>query len=344
MSVKSSKGNTASWSFATDCIKTITLYHTLFQFFMEVLANSIVPYYVQQDLPFAVNAQVATLPEDLQKEFLKEYNRRSKNIIIPYVLHFFFPAHYLYLDKVLMQILFWMTFGGLGLWWLIDIFRMPGLVKKRNAEIADEVLRHVLLMHGKQQAQQTTSSRPVGMANPVKPRNLEAGFDPTNITIENLRTGYLLDYGLKTWQIVNQIQFDWSDGMSEREYKMLAGNEILYLNVKREAAMLECRIGTVVNLYAIDSQLDTIIQRDGNPPNVLNYADFTLYRESKQTGIMFNQAYGNKPVKVIVWDYFDQTRTYCLRIGRDEHQKFFAVFSKQVSDIEFSEILPGGDR
>lgn len=311
---------------------------------MEALANSLIPYYIQQDLPFAVNAQVATLPEDLQKEFLKEYNRRSKNIIIPYVLHFFFPAHYLYLDKVLMQILFWFTFGGLGIWWLIDIFRIPGLVKRRNAEIADEVLRHVLMMHGKQQAQQSATSRPAGIANPLQPRNWEANFDPTRITLENLRTGYLLDYGLKTWQVVNQIQFDWNDGMSEREYKMLSGNELLYLNVRREAAMLECRVGTAINLYAIDSQLDMTIQRDGNPPNVLNYADFTLYRENKLTGLMFNQAYGNKPVKLIAWDYLDQTRTYHLRIERDEHQKFFVVFSKQVSDMEFSDILPAGER
>jgi len=309
---------------------------------MEVFANSIVPYYIQQDLPFAVNAQVATLPEDLQKEFLKEYNRRSKNIVIPYVLHFLFPAHYLYLDKILLQIFFWITFGGFGLWWLIDIFRIPSLVRKRNAEIADDILRHILIMHGRHR-QPTQSADANRIVNPVQPRNLEASFDPTNITIENLRTGYLLDYGLKTWQVVNQTQFDWNDGMSEREYKLLSGNEILYLNVKREVAMLECKVGTVVNLYSIDAQLDTTIQRDGNPPNVLKYADFTLYRESKLTGLMFNQAYGNKPVKVVAWDYLDQTRTYHLRIGRDEHQKFFATFSKQVSEVEFSEILPSGD-
>ncbi|WP_448518364.1 DUF4178 domain-containing protein [Rhodoflexus sp.] len=311
---------------------------------METFSNSIVPYYIQRDLPFAVNAQVATLPEELQREFLIEYNRRSKNIIIPYVLHFFFPAHYLYLDRFLTQILFWFTFGGFFFWWFIDIFRIPDLVRKRNAEIADEVLRHILFMSGKMQTQSDTGSRQSTIATPVQPRNLEQTFDPTNITIEHLRTGFLLDYGLKTWQVVNQIQFDWTDGTSDKEYKLLSGNDLLYLNVRREGGMLDCRVGSVVNLYAIDSQLDTVIQREGNPPKVLNYADFTLYRESKLTGVMFNHAYGNKPVKVVAWDYLDQTRTYHLRIERDEYQKFLAIFSKRASDWEFSEILPGSDR
>lgn len=311
---------------------------------MEALANSIVPYYIQEDLPFAVNAQVAALPEELQKEFLKEYNRRSKNIIVPYVLHFFFPAHYLYLDKFLTQILFWLTFGGFFIWWFVDIFRIPSLVKRRNAEIADEVLRHVLMMHGKAQAQRQAADMRPPITAPPQPRPWQENFDPTRITPENLQTGYLLDYGMKTWQVVNQIQLDWADGTSEREFKLLSGGELLYLNVRREGAMLECRIGTVINLYAIDSQLDTLIRRDGNPPNILNYADFKLYRENKLTGVLFNQAYGNKPIKVIAWDYLDQTRTYHLRIEYDEHQKFFAIFSKKVSDIEFSDILPGEGR
>lgn len=309
----------------------------------NIVENSLIPYHIQTQLPFAVNAQVAALPEELQKEFLKEYKRRSKNILITYILQFFFPAYYLYLDKFITQIFFWLTFGGLGFWWFIDIFRIPGLVKRRNAEIADEVLRYVLMMHGKKQVQKKIRAQKEA-AHVPQPRNLQIAFDPTHITIENLGTGFLVDYGLKTWQVVNQIQFDWADGTSEREYKLLSDNEILYLTVRREGAMLDCRIGSAVNAYAIDSRLDEMIQREGNPPNIIRYADFTLYREHKLNGLLFNEAQGNRPVRVVVWDYLDHTRTYHLRIELDEFRKFFAVFSKKVSEREFSEILPAGER
>lgn len=301
---------------------------------MNLLSDSIIPIDIQRELPFAVNAQVASLPEEVQREFLQEYRRRAKNIIIPYILHFFVPAHYLYLDKLVMQLLFWFTLGGLGLWWFIDIFRIPSLVKRRNAEIADEVLRDLLLRHGKKQTRQKAT-----VLDP-QPRPLNVAFDPTRITLDNLQVGYLLDYGLKTWQVVNQIQYDWNDGTSEREYKLLSENEVLYLSLWREGALLECRIGRAINVYAIDTQLDIIIQREGTPPSFLRYADFALYREKRYAGYAFNQAQGNKAVKIVAWDYMDKTHTYHLRIACNEYQNFFALFSKRVSEIEFSEILP----
>ncbi|BDC98290.1 hypothetical protein PEPS_05710 [Persicobacter psychrovividus] len=43
-----------------------------------------------------------------------------------------FSAHYAYNGKWGMQILFWLTAGGLGVWWLIDIFRMSSIIKKYN--------------------------------------------------------------------------------------------------------------------------------------------------------------------------------------------------------------------
>ncbi|MCS7018775.1 MAG: DUF4178 domain-containing protein [Cytophagales bacterium] len=309
----------------------------------NIVSNSLVPYHIQQYLPFAVNAQVAALPEDLQQEFLKLYNRRAKNILVPYFLHFFFPAHYLYLDKFFLQVIFWLTFGGLGFWWVIDIFRIPSLVKARNAEIADEILRHILAIHGNQQVQKQT--HPLNKsATHLQPRPLNIAFDPTHITIENLGVGYLLDYQLKTWQVVNQIQYDWTDGTSEREYKLVSGNEMLYLSVRREGVVLDCRIGTIVNLYTIDSQLDKVIQQEGQPPSILYYEGFTLYREHKLSGLLFSHSHHNKPIKVTVWDYLDATRTYHLRIGKDEYQRFFTIFSKKVDEIDFSEILPSGER
>ena len=35
--------------------------------------------------------------------------------------------------------LFWITFGGLGIWALIDIFTMSGKVNKHNAEIFQQI-------------------------------------------------------------------------------------------------------------------------------------------------------------------------------------------------------------
>ena len=48
---------------------------------------------------------------------------------------FLIGAHFAYLNKWVIQIIFWLTIGGLGVWWLIELFLIPGRVTKYNADI-----------------------------------------------------------------------------------------------------------------------------------------------------------------------------------------------------------------
>lgn len=50
----------------------------------------------------------------------------------------FFSLHYLYLSKPVLWIAYIFTFGGLGIWALIDLFRMPSMVQKHNLEVASK--------------------------------------------------------------------------------------------------------------------------------------------------------------------------------------------------------------
>ncbi|GLR17599.1 TM2 domain-containing protein [Portibacter lacus] len=72
---------------------------------------------------------------------MNKYRLKSKirNVGIAYLLLFFAGAQYAYLNKWGTQIFFWITFGGLGIWWLIDIFRIPAMVQDFNDPIFDEI-------------------------------------------------------------------------------------------------------------------------------------------------------------------------------------------------------------
>lgn len=52
---------------------------------------------------------------------------------------FLFGTHYAYLGKWGLQILFWITAGGLGIWALIDLFTISGKVERYNAEIYGKI-------------------------------------------------------------------------------------------------------------------------------------------------------------------------------------------------------------
>lgn len=56
-----------------------------------------------------------------------------------YLMWFVLGSHYAYLGKFGLQILFWMTAGGVGIWAFIDLFRMPQMVSDHNLPLYEEL-------------------------------------------------------------------------------------------------------------------------------------------------------------------------------------------------------------
>ena len=54
-----------------------------------------------------------------------------------------FGLHYAYLSKWGLQILYWLTLGGLSLWAVIDIFRIPSMVANHNKDVAVDIMRNL---------------------------------------------------------------------------------------------------------------------------------------------------------------------------------------------------------
>lgn len=67
---------------------------------------------------------------------------KKKDILMAYLYWLCLGCHYLYLEKRRSQIIFWLTLGGCGIWWIIDLFRLPGMVKDYNIDLRlNEVLK-----------------------------------------------------------------------------------------------------------------------------------------------------------------------------------------------------------
>ena len=56
-----------------------------------------------------------------------------------FVMYWFLGAHYAYLGKWGIQLAYWFTLGGLGIWLMVDLFRIGGLVKRYNNLIYEEL-------------------------------------------------------------------------------------------------------------------------------------------------------------------------------------------------------------
>ena len=86
---------------------------------------------------------------------------KMKSSGIAYLCWFFVGCHYAYLGRWGLQILFWITAGGLGVWYFLDLFLIPGKVNRHNKRIADEIqnleLREQQEKYGRLKTIQTSS-------------------------------------------------------------------------------------------------------------------------------------------------------------------------------------------
>jgi hypothetical protein len=100
----------------------------------------VIPARVASSLSRTVREQLAYLTPDQQRAFLWRYRAQAKS---PIVALAFLPLgwHYLYLRKRGLQVLFWLTLGGLAAWWVLDFFRIHKLVRDYNRRVAMHVMR-----------------------------------------------------------------------------------------------------------------------------------------------------------------------------------------------------------
>jgi|TARA_B110000881_G_scaffold186966_1_gene176052 hypothetical protein len=73
----------------------------------------------------------------MDKQFA--YNERKANPTLIWLLFLFIGWSYGSLDKVGIQILFYVTLGGVGVWALIRLFTLQGSIRDYNRKIAMEL-------------------------------------------------------------------------------------------------------------------------------------------------------------------------------------------------------------
>jgi hypothetical protein len=103
------------------------------------------PSTISAELSPAIQAKLASLDPVIQETFLAEFSHQRKSIHTAFWM-FCAGLHYLYLGKIAVQLIFWCSFGGFGIWYMIDIFRCRGLIRERNRTVALKVLRDIQIL------------------------------------------------------------------------------------------------------------------------------------------------------------------------------------------------------
>lgn len=89
-----------------------------------------------------VRSQVMKLSSHNQISFISNYGESSKYISAAYWLWWVGGGHYPYLGKKrIVQIMYLITMGGVLIWAIVDLFRIPGMVRKYNDALALHIMK-----------------------------------------------------------------------------------------------------------------------------------------------------------------------------------------------------------
>jgi hypothetical protein len=110
------------------------------------LPHLAVPASVAACLPPAVREELAGMPKEQQNAFVQAFQTRSASLRMAYLLSLFY-CHYGLLGRWAMTgwlCLSLFVAGTLGLiWWLIDLVRMPRMVREHNHRLATDILHNL---------------------------------------------------------------------------------------------------------------------------------------------------------------------------------------------------------
>jgi TM2 domain-containing membrane protein YozV len=82
-----------------------------------------------------------------------EMEKRKKSTGVAWLLWFFLGGiggHRYYLGKIGTGILMTITLGCLGIWTLIDLFLLSGMIRKANSEIEQQIIEEIRIMKNAQ--------------------------------------------------------------------------------------------------------------------------------------------------------------------------------------------------
>lgn len=110
----------------------------------EVEIFLVIPEKISTSIPQSVRDELVTMPTEQQHRFVNDFRIQSKSLLMAYLCSLIY-CHYGLLGRWAMSGWMWASLfiaSTLGfIWWLIDLVRIPGMVREYNERLAVDLLR-----------------------------------------------------------------------------------------------------------------------------------------------------------------------------------------------------------
>ncbi|BDC99079.1 DUF4178 domain-containing protein [Persicobacter psychrovividus] len=183
----------------------------------------------------------------------------------------------------------------------------------------------------------------MGIFDFFKKKDNTPDYDPSNIQVTDLQVGFMFDYDLKTWEVVQGWEYDWGSEYFTKEFKIFDGTDSLYLHVDANDG-LDLSISRSVKIRTLDEDLPDYIVQHKTGPNKIVFEGDTYFLDTDSAGYSKDMAvedkYDDAWAEFIEWEYYTKDEQKLIAVSQWDEREFEASVGRPVKPFEISNILP----
>lgn len=167
----------------------------------------------------------------------------------------------------------------------------------------------------------------------------EPDFDPLHdLIVRKLRKGWLVDYDMKTWEVIACHKYDWGEGEPTTEWELRSGNDTIFLEYDDEDGE-SYSVSTQIPIGKIDGNIKSYLQTHEDPPEKIVYQGETYYLDEEGGGLFLEDGTGPQE-EFLYWDFVDDNDEKFITIEQWGETEFTAYDGLNAEEYQFSNILP----
>ena len=114
-----------------------------------------------------------------------------------------------------------------------------------------------------------------------------ASYDSTNMRITDLEVGFLFEYDLKNWQVLEEFEYDWGNEFYTKEFKVSDSEQDYFLELEDDDELL-ISLYQKISVLGIEGNIPGAIKANDEPPTAVVYNGIQFRRVEESPGYWRN--------------------------------------------------------
>ncbi|MCH8156707.1 MAG: DUF4178 domain-containing protein [Nitrospinae bacterium] len=173
-----------------------------------------------------------------------------------------------------------------------------------------------------------------------KKKEKKEEFRIEDLVLSKLKTGFMVDYDMKTYRVAECNKYQWNEGGVTDEWELKCGDETWFLERTQEDGEVEWSLCRKLPVSDLEGDIAGEIVRTEDPPEVVVFQGKRFTFEEDDIGEFFRGGSG-EAMSFVAWDYEDEAGEQFLTIEQWGETKFDMQVGFKVEEYQFTNILPG---